>query len=110
MTEIFDVLAEPHRRRILELLRGGERSVGELVDALELSQPAVSKHLRILKEAGLVSVHADGQRRLYRINPQPLQAIDQWLSGYRRLWEENLDRLEAFLQELQKEEGDNEHR
>jgi DNA-binding transcriptional ArsR family regulator len=89
----FEVLAEPHRRHILDLLRVGERSVNELVAGLGLSQPGVSKHLRILREAGLVEVRADAQRRLYTLRPQPLGELHQWLEPYRRLWsEQHLDR------------------
>jgi DNA-binding transcriptional ArsR family regulator len=93
----FEVLAEPHRREILELLRRGERPVGELVDALTLSQPAVSKHLRVLREAGLVSVRGDAQRRLYRLRPEPLRAVDEWLAPYRQMWAASLDDLERHL-------------
>ncbi|HEX2193145.1 MAG TPA: metalloregulator ArsR/SmtB family transcription factor [Acidimicrobiales bacterium] len=93
----FEVLAEPNRRRILDLLRATERPVGDLVDALELSQPAVSKHLRVLREAGLVDVRSDAQRRLYRVRPEPLRAVDQWLAPYRALWASRLDDLEAHL-------------
>ena len=93
----FEVLAEPHRRQILDLLAGGERPVGALVEQLELSQPAVSKHLRVLREAGLVEVRGDAQRRLYSVRPEPLQAIDRWLSPYRRMWTARLDDLERHL-------------
>src|SRR5919201_668711 len=93
----FGVLAEPNRRRILDLLRARERPVGELVADLGLSQPAVSKHLRVLREAGLVSVRGDAQRRFYRLNPQPLRELDEWLAPYRSLWIESLDALEAHL-------------
>lgn len=93
----FKVLAAPNRRRILELLRHRERAVGELVDALEITQPAVSKHLHVLREAGFVRVRADGQRRLYRLRPDPLRAIAEWLAPYRRLWESSLDDLEWHL-------------
>src|SRR5437667_11818720 len=93
----LQVLGEPSRQAILDLLRDGERPVGELVDQLSLSQPAVSKHLRVLKEAGLVEARADGQRRLYRIRPEPLAELDDWLAPYRRLWEAHLDRLEGHL-------------
>src|SRR6266542_3184660 len=93
----LQVLGEPSRQAILDLLRDGERPVGELVDQLSLSQPAVSKHLRVLKEAGLVEARADGQRRLYRIRPEPLAELDDWLAPYRRLWEAHLDRLEEHL-------------
>jgi len=93
----FQVLGEPSRQAILDLLRDGERPVGELVDHLALSQPAVSKHLRVLKEAGLVEARADAQRRLYRIRPEPLVELDAWLATYRRLWTARLDRLEDHL-------------
>jgi DNA-binding transcriptional ArsR family regulator len=83
---VFDVLAEPNGRRILDFLRASERPVGELVERLELSQPAVSKHLRILRESGLVEVRADAQRRLYRVQAEPLRTIDQWLEPYRQMW------------------------
>ncbi|MCX4744521.1 metalloregulator ArsR/SmtB family transcription factor [Kitasatospora sp. NBC_01287] len=91
MTSVFEVLAEPRRRRILELVRGGERSVGELARALAASQPAVSKHLRVLREAGLVEVRVAEQRRLYRLRAEPLRELEQWLAPYRALWEENPD-------------------
>src|SRR5262245_13162108 len=93
----LEVLAEPNRRRILDLLRTGERPVGDLVDHLEVSQPAVSKHLRVLREAGLVDVRAEAQRRIYRIRTDPLQAIDEWLAPYRALWASRLDDLERHL-------------
>src|SRR5205085_12152405 len=104
MAVAFDVLAEPNRRRILDLVREGERPVGELVDELELTQPAVSKHLRVLREAGLVAVRTDAQRRLYRVNPGPLRDLDAWLAPYRRMWSARLDDLERHLDEV--EEGD----
>lgn len=106
MSTIFEVLAEPNRQRILDLLREGERPVGEIVDALGMSQPAVSKHLRVLKEAGLVGVRAEAQRRLYSVRPEPLMELDAWLAAYRRLWEGNLARLEELLHEVQSQEGD----
>jgi DNA-binding transcriptional ArsR family regulator len=93
----FQVLAEPSRQAILDLLRDGERPVGELVDRLQLSQPAVSKHLRVLRDAGMVQARADAQRRLYRIRPEPLAELDAWLATYRRLWTTHLDRLEEHL-------------
>jgi DNA-binding transcriptional ArsR family regulator len=96
----FDVLAEPNRRRILDLLRVAELPVGDLVDQLVVSQPAVSKHLRVLREAGLVSVRVDAQRRLYRLRTAPLRAIDAWLEPYRQLWETRLDELEKHLDEM----------
>jgi DNA-binding transcriptional ArsR family regulator len=95
----FSVLSEPSRRRILDLLREGERPVGDLVDRLGLSQPAVSKHLRVLRDAGLVEVRPDGQRRLYRLRPEPLVELDEWLAPYRALWGRSLDRLGDHLEE-----------
>ena len=100
MTVAFNVLAEPNRRRILDLVRESERPVGDLVDELELSQPAVSKHLRILREAGLVEVRTDAQRRLYRVNPGPLRDLDAWLAPYRRMWAGHLDDLERHLEQM----------
>jgi DNA-binding transcriptional ArsR family regulator len=93
----LQVLAEPNRQAILDLLRDGELPVGELVTRLNMSQPAVSKHLRVLKEAGMVDVRADAQRRLYRIRPEPLAELDDWLASYRKLWTARLDRLEEHL-------------
>jgi DNA-binding transcriptional ArsR family regulator len=98
----FRALAEPHRVEILDLLRDGEQPVGHLVDRLGLSQPAVSKHLRVLKEAGLVQSRIDAQRRLYRVRIEPLAELDDWLEPYRRLWEERLDRLEEHLDRRRK--------
>jgi DNA-binding transcriptional ArsR family regulator len=97
MAATFTVLAEPTRRRILDLLREEERPVGDLVERLSLSQPGVSKHLRILREAGLVDVRADAQKRLYRLRPEPLEEIDAWLEPYRKLWSGRLDALERHL-------------
>jgi DNA-binding transcriptional ArsR family regulator len=94
----FTVLAEPTRRDILDLLRDGERPVGELVHELRLSQPLVSKHLRVLREAGLVEVRPDAQRRLYRIRPEPLAELDAWLAPYRRLWARSLDKLRDHVE------------
>ncbi len=93
----FQALSEPSRQAILDLLRDGERPVGDLVDRLPLSQPAVSKHLRVLKQAGIVEVRIEGQRRLYRIRPEPLAELDAWLASYRQLWTTHLDRLEDHL-------------
>jgi DNA-binding transcriptional ArsR family regulator len=93
----FEVLAEPNRRRILDLLRVEERPVGDLVHELSVSQPAVSKHLRILREAGLVAVRPEAQRRLYRVRIEPLRALDEWLEPYRKLWSHHLDELERHL-------------
>jgi DNA-binding transcriptional ArsR family regulator len=93
----FDVVAEPTRRRILDLLLAGERAVGDLVADLAVSQPTVSRHLRVLREAGLVSSRTDAQRRVYRINAVPLAEVDAWLEPYRRLWAGRLDQLSAHL-------------
>ncbi|HEV2369458.1 MAG TPA: metalloregulator ArsR/SmtB family transcription factor [Acidimicrobiales bacterium] len=93
----LEVIAEPSRRQILDELLPGELPVGALVERLVLSQPAVSKHLRVLRDAGLVSVRADGQRRLYRIRPEPLAELDEWLEPYRQMWRSSLDRLEQHL-------------
>jgi DNA-binding transcriptional ArsR family regulator len=97
VTTTFEVLAEPSRRQILDLLRERERAVGELVERLTLTQPAVSKHLRVLKEAGLVEVRPDAQRRLYRLRPEPLAEVEAWLAPYRALWVDSLDALERHL-------------
>jgi DNA-binding transcriptional ArsR family regulator len=97
---MFEVLVEPHRRRILDLLREGDRTVGDLVSALDLSQPGVSKHLRVLREAGLVEVQADAQRRRYRLRTEPLREIDNWLAPYRAGWADRLDALEAHLDDM----------
>jgi DNA-binding transcriptional ArsR family regulator len=101
MQSAFVLLAEPARRRILDLLRGGERPVGEVAGYLALSQPAVSKHLRVLREAGLVAVRVDAQRRLYRLQPDGLREIDQWVAPYRALWSSSLDKLERHLQDME---------
>jgi DNA-binding transcriptional ArsR family regulator len=95
-------LAEPTRRRIVEEIGGGECSVGELVDALKLSQPTVSKHLRVLRDGGLVSSRVAAQRRIYRVEPAPLKELDAWLAPYRRLWTKHLDALERHLDEQEK--------
>ena len=104
MTELaaLQVLAEPRRRAILDVLRDGEQPVGTLVGELGLSQPAVSKHLRILREAGLVAARVDAQRRVYRIRPEPLADLDEWLASYRKFWTSRLDRLEDHLDERRK--------
>jgi DNA-binding transcriptional ArsR family regulator len=94
---VFAVLAEPNRRRILDVLRRSECAVGELVDELELTQPAVSKHLRVLRDAGLVDVRVDAQRRLYRLQPESLRPMEEWLAPYRQMWAAGLDDLERHL-------------
>src|ERR671937_2740182 len=97
MTTTFEVVAEPTRRRILDLLRERSRPVGELVELFGLSQPLVSKHLRVLRDAGLVRVRQDAQRRWYELQAEPLMEIDAWLQPYRQLWMERLDALERHL-------------
>jgi DNA-binding transcriptional ArsR family regulator len=97
MATAFTVLAEPRRRQILDVLRERPRPVGELVRLVGPSQPGISKHLRVLRDAGLVDVRPDGQRRLYAVRPEPLAAIDAWLQPYRELWAGRLDALERHL-------------
>lgn len=96
---IFGALADPTRRRILELLSVRERSVGEIVEEFDVSQPAISRHLRVLREAGLVACRGDGQRRVYRFDPASLRELDDWVEGRRRAWSRRLDALEAHLEE-----------
>ena len=99
MSVAFDVIAEPARRQILDLLREEPRLVGDLVRRLGLSQPGTSKHLRVLREAGLVTVRPEAQRRWYELRVEPLAEVDAWLQPYRRMWEERLDALERHLDE-----------
>ncbi|MEZ5410786.1 MAG: metalloregulator ArsR/SmtB family transcription factor [Acidimicrobiales bacterium] len=101
----FAVLAEPNRRLILDLLRSGDRTVNDLVAALPLAQPTVSKHLKTLREAGLVQVLPDAQRRVYRLRADGLREIDAWLAPYRTFWAERLDALEAHLDSLEEHDG-----
>jgi DNA-binding transcriptional ArsR family regulator len=109
MTEIFDILADPTRRHILDLLRERPRLVGELTDLLKISQPGVSKQLRVLREAGLVNVRQDAQRRWYELDTGPLAEIDEWLEPYRHAREAQYDRLEELLNEMQNDkENDDE--
>ena len=110
MPAAFAVLAEPHRVEILNVLRDGEATVGELVAHLGLSQPGVSKHLRVLREAGMVVARADRQQRLYRLDPGPLREIDAWLEPYRRSWAASLDRLDAHLSATRGPRPTNAHR
>jgi DNA-binding transcriptional ArsR family regulator len=95
----YAALAEPHRRQILDLLRKGEQPAGDLVGRLELSQPGVSKHLKVLREAGLVVVRTAGKQRFYALRPEPLVEVDQWLEPYRAFWSNRLDILEQHLKE-----------
>lgn len=97
MESAFAILAEPNRRAILSLLASSERSVGELERQLALPQPSISKHLRVLREAGLVEARVDAQRRVYRIRPEPLMEVDAWLAPFRRFWSTHLDALERHL-------------
>jgi DNA-binding transcriptional ArsR family regulator len=106
VTATFEVLAEESRRQILDLLVQEERPVGDLVALLPLSQPAVSKHLRVLREAGLVEARTDAQRRIYRVCPEPLREVDDWLAPYRRQWAGHLDALERHLDVMHAEGRD----
>lgn len=106
-TDAFNAVAEPRRRELLDALVGGERAVNELVAELALSQPQVSKHLRVLREVGAVSVREDGRQRLYRLNSEALRPIHDWVKGYEDLWSDRFERLDAVLEELkEKKEGD----
>jgi DNA-binding transcriptional ArsR family regulator len=98
VTATFEVLAEESRRRILDLLLEEDRPVGDLVQHLSLSQPAVSKHLKVLRSAGLVESRVDAQRRIYRVRPEPLRDVDEWLAPYRRRWDSHLNALERHLE------------
>lgn len=100
---MFQTLGDPTRLRIVEALAGGERAVGDLVRAVDIDQSGVSRHLRILGEAGFVTMRPDGARRLYSLRPQPFQAIDDWVRSYRQLWEGRLDRFDAALARRQRE-------
>jgi len=97
-TALFEILAEPTRRRVLDLLLEQEHTVGELVDALAMSQPAVSKHLRVLRDAGLVEARVDAQRRVYRLRAEPLAEVDAWLAPYRQFWRDRLAALQRHLE------------
>jgi DNA-binding transcriptional ArsR family regulator len=98
----FAVIAEPHRRAILSMLSSSERSVGELMDELALPQPSVSKHLKVLREGGFVESRVEAQRRVYRLNPEPLQEVDAWLSPFRRFWSKHVDALERHLERMER--------
>lgn len=100
--EIFTALADPTRRRIVELLARGEYAAGEIVDAFDVSGPAISQHLKVLREAALVQVRVDGQRRIYQLNPQGLSEMDAWLNSVRRFWAPKLDALERELNKPEK--------
>ena len=101
LESVFEIIAEPNRRAILSLLVSSERSVGEIERQLRMPQPAVSKHLRVLREAGFVEATVDAQRRLYRLKPEPFQEVDAWLAPFRRFWSAHLDALERHLDNLE---------
>ena len=100
MESVFEIIAEPNRRAILSLLVSSEQSVGEIERQLRMPQPTVSKHLRVLREAGFVESTVDAQRRLYRLKPEPLQELDAWLAQFRRFWSAHLDALERHLDRM----------
>lgn len=100
MTSVFEVIAEPNRRAILSLLAASEQSVGDLQRRLRLTQPAVSKHLRVLRDSGFVDAEVDAQRRVYRLRPEPLQEVDEWLNQFRKLWSAHVDKLERYLDRM----------
>jgi len=108
-TDAFNAVAEPRRRQLLDVLAGGERSVTEIVDSLGLEQPLVSKHLRVLREVGLVRVRHEGRRRIYRLHAEPLRSMHEWLRRYEDLWNERYDRLDEVLEELKRKEEANGH-
>ncbi len=107
-SDVFNAVAEVQRRRILELLMDGERSVNQIAQALNLRQPQTSKHLQVLKEVGLVTVRGDAQQRLYQLNSEGIKEIHDWTTPFERLWNERLDRLDAYLKELQRKEKNDE--
>jgi DNA-binding transcriptional ArsR family regulator len=100
-SDVFNAIAEADRREILDVLRAGEKAVGAIVNDLSMSQPQVSKHLRVLSEVGLVRCRADGRRRLYRLEPSHLRPLHDWLAKYEQAWNDRLDRMDDYLQELQ---------
>jgi DNA-binding transcriptional ArsR family regulator len=102
--DAFNAVAEPRRREILDTLTGGERTVNELVDLMDLAQPHVSRHLRVLREVGAVSVRDEGRKRVYTLNPQALKPIHDWVAGYERLWSERFELLDGVLDDLKQEQ------
>ena len=102
-SDVFNAIAEAHRREILDVLMAGEKPVGAIVDDLSMSQPQVSKHLRVLSEVGLVRCRVDGRHRLYRLEPSRLRPLQEWLAKYERAWNSRLDRVEDYLKELQQQ-------
>jgi DNA-binding transcriptional ArsR family regulator len=101
-SDVFNAIAETHRRDILDALSGGEMAVGEIVNDVSLSQPQVSKHLRVLSEVGLVRCRAEGRRRLYRLEPAQLRPLREWLAKYEEAWNDRMDRMDGYLKELQR--------
>ncbi len=106
MESVFEIIAEPNRRAILSLLAGAEQSVGDIERRLRMPQPTVSKHLRVLRDAGIVSSTVDAQRRLYRLQPGPLQEVDAWLAQFRRFWSAHIDALERHLNRMDRDRMD----
>jgi DNA-binding transcriptional ArsR family regulator len=106
-TDAFNAVAEPRRRQILDVLAAGERPVNDIVALLDLTQPQVSKHLRVLREVGLVNARNEGRQRLYRLNGQPLKPIHDWVKTYERTWSERFESMDVVLEELKTEEADN---
>ena len=102
MPDVFQILADPTRRRLIDALRGGERSVNELVEAVDIGQPGVSRQLQILEDADFVVVRPEGRRRLYALRPEPFNELSQWITGYRAIWEGRLDRFGAELDRRRK--------
>ena len=102
-SDVFNAIAEAHRREILDALIAGEKAVGAIVDDVAMTQPQVSKHLRVLSEVGLVRCRADGRRRLYRLEPARLRPMHEWLAKYEQAWNDRLDRLDDYLKELQQQ-------
>jgi DNA-binding transcriptional ArsR family regulator len=104
-SDVFNAIAEAHRREVLDTLIAGEKAVGEIVNDLSMSQPQVSKHLRVLSEVGLVRCRAEGRRRLYRLDPTRLRPLHEWLAKYEQAWNDRMDRLDGYLKELQQGES-----
>jgi DNA-binding transcriptional ArsR family regulator len=102
-SDVFNAIGEPHRREILDVLTTGEKAVGAIVNDLSLSQPQVSKHLRVLSEVGLVTCRPEGRRRLYRLEPVRLRPMHEWLAKYEQAWDDRLDRVDDYLKELQQQ-------
>jgi len=102
-SDVFNAIGDAHRREILDALTAGEKAVGAIVTELPMSQPQVSKHLRVLSEVGLVSSRAEGRRRLYRLEPARLRPLNEWLAKYEQAWNERLDRMDDYLKELQQQ-------